>query len=867
MQTILNILYGNLNEEPDKEIITFIKGTEKKAYKYYQLINRIVDYQVWFRENKYIGSDTTVLIVDEISINIVAAFFAAIAAGVRPAFFAYPSEKHSEEQFFHSLQNLHNTHKINLILTNLSLKNKIKMHANHEWNVETLDVVNQLESIDTDFGDSAKEGFIQFSSGTTGIKKGVLITSKMLLGQLDSYYKTLNITADSKIISWLPHYHDMGLVACILMPIIKKIPVVYTTPFEWVKNPQILFNLVESESGTHVWLPNFALGHITKNVSNEKIHTINLNCLRKIILCSEPALSKTIFKFREKYCNCGIEDLIFENCYAMAENTFAVTTTKGGLKSLEIDQKKFRMGDISECKGSGIWLTSAGKCIEGVEVKIIDDEEIALGDQKIGEIAIKSNFLIHQYLHSDNNESYFTEDNWFKTGDLGFLRNGNLYIAGRKKELIIIAGENIYSQDIEDILNANEKLIPGRNVAFGIDDTKGTEALIILAEVKDNRDPPNEIEIRREILNKCGVSVTKLSLVPHMTLLKGTAGKISRSLNRQKYLFEQVGSKKMKKLDTVNLALELSYITGVQNLEANTPLISSGIIDSFSLVVVKTMLEELLGVKIPEDKVSFANFETIKLITQLIESLGISDLKDKTARSEVESDRNKSLEEFERVGMLPTKFSNGIFKDFFVLLMNKLPIPYPAIYKLLLRLAGIKYGRNLKILGKIKFKINGNTSNIQFGDFVTLGDGVDIRIRESGTVILGDRVYVDSNVRLVAARNGNIFIGCGSEIGFNSVINSGGNTTIGRYCMIASGVNINSSKHGVVKNRYIKTQPHSHGIVNIGDDVWIGAGVSILINSYIETGAIIGSNSVVSGKIPEFSVSVGVPAKVIQYRS
>jgi acyl-CoA synthetase (AMP-forming)/AMP-acid ligase II len=128
-------------------------------------------------------------------------------------------------------------------------------------------------------------------------------------------------------------------------------------------------------------------------------------------------------------------------------------------------------------------------------------------------------------------------DGWFKTGDLGFLHEGELYVTGRSKEMLIIGGENIYPQDIEAVLNSKPYLIPGRNVAFGVENEKtGTERLVILAEARAEHMHEDLLPLRTEIMSALGVSVSRIVLLPHRSLLKGTAGKISRFLNKQAYL-------------------------------------------------------------------------------------------------------------------------------------------------------------------------------------------------------------------------------------------------------------------------------------------------------------------------------------------
>lgn len=188
------------------------------------------------------------------------------------------------------------------------------------------------------------------------------------------------------------------------------------------------------------------------------------------------------------------------------------------------------------------------------------------------------------------------------------------------------------------------------------------------------------------------------------------------------------------------------------------------------------------------------------------------------------------------------------------------------IYCLILKLFGIKVGLNTKFQGPINFILNGKINNIFFGKGLIFGKNITLKIREDGKIILEDKVYLDDNVRLIAARSGSIHICEGTNIGYGTIINSGGNVSIGKYCLISNNCNINSSSHGIEKENYIIDQKHLHGNVSIGDDVWLGGFVTVTYNTNINEGAVVGANSLVSKDLQPFSVNVGCPAKKILVR-
>jgi len=226
---------------------------------------------------------------------------------------------------------------------------------------------------------------------------------------------------------------------------------------------------------------------------------------------------------------------------------------------------------------------------------------------------------------------------------------------------------------------------------------------------------------------------------------------------------------------------------------------------------------------------------------------------------------NKKLRD-ESYLRLISKKNNYVKFDFKNKFLNLIPGILSPLYKIFLILFGASIGKNVKFKGKIFFKIKGKFKNITIKNNVILGKNVDLRNRENGKIILNDNSYLDDNVRIIAARDGKINIGKYSEIGINTIINSGGNLNIGEFVLIANNVNINTSSHQTYKNQYIKDQNHIHGNIDISDDVWVGGFTTIVMNTKIGLGAVVGANSLVNSDINEFSINVGCPTKEIKKR-
>jgi acyl-CoA synthetase (AMP-forming)/AMP-acid ligase II/acetyltransferase-like isoleucine patch superfamily enzyme len=858
------------NSDQDFNWLTLVKGENYISYNYSQLESRINDY-CHFYAHKNLKEGDSVLIILKESLDLFASFYAAINLGIIPAYYAYPSPKQTVESFVISMQNLLNYNEISLVITFEEVEIVLRDQKDEfAKNLQTVDFtkINRVDGENQfQFLEITQEAFLQFSSGTTAAKKGVLIDIPSLFNQIEAYAPSLEFNEDSRIISWLPHYHDMGLIACMFLPFIQKIPIIMMSPFEWVKNPGILLKSIEEQQGTHIWLPNFALGHICKTHSENELRSYNLHSLKRIVLCSEPVLYETLSDFKQKMNWDSDSTIRIDNCYAMAENTYAMTQTgPNGINFIEIDENSFQKEHKIVLQTSGKKIASAGYPLPNIQIVINDTHGNALPEDVVGEVLIKSNCMLRGYYKNEKATEEAFVNGFFNTGDLGFFHDGQLYITGRKKELIIVGGENIYPQDIELILNKEEKLVPGRNVVFGVDDDRiGTEKIVILAELKNQHDIPDITLLSSKILNSLNISVREIHFLPHMSLKKGTAGKISRFLNKNAFLSGELNNlsaaKDVNQQDIVREVVLASLPKNlISEIDNHTSLMKSGLIDSFGFTYLVQSLEEKLGFKFSTEYLRNENFETLDAIKNTIKKASGHDLNEPQSPDLIEQ-RESSLERLKK-SRSQSKQPSG-FLEF---LINKLPFKGNFWYSFLLRQMGVQVGKDVQFLGKINIKIRGKASNIVIGDQVILGDGVDLRNRENGKIILHTKVYLDSAVRLVAAREGKIEIGYGSEVGGNTIINSGGLTQIGQYVLIAGNCNINSSSHGISRESFIKEQAHTHGMIQIENDVWIGAGASILMNTFIGEGSVISGNSLVSGKVDPFSIMSGVPAKLIKMR-
>jgi acyl-CoA synthetase (AMP-forming)/AMP-acid ligase II len=274
--------------------------------------------------------------------------------------------------------------------------------------------------------------------------------------------------------------------------------------------------------------------------------------MRGWINCSEPTIAESHRRFHSRFAPYGVREETLLTCYAMAETTFAVTqsTPRQPARVERVDRDLFLGRKLARpCatpETPAMEVLSAGPLLPGAEARIVDADGAPLGERRVGEIALRCNSLFSGYFREPEATAAALRDGWHHSGDLGYLADGHLYVTGRKKDVIIVAGKNLYPQDIERAVSAVPGVYPGRCVALGLDDAGiGTQRLIVLAEVEDEvliHSAELQSAVRAAVGERLDCTIDDLRLLPHRWLLKTSSGKIARQPNLARYQEELIGS-------------------------------------------------------------------------------------------------------------------------------------------------------------------------------------------------------------------------------------------------------------------------------------------------------------------------------------
>jgi fatty-acyl-CoA synthase len=545
---------------PDQVAIhVLLAGKEDYPLTYRELLRGAAGYARTLEEHGVQPGEVVILIFQH-SMELIYAYFGAILRGAIPSIMPFLTEKLLPERYRADLTALVGITKPQAIFTYREFEGEVHTALKDGSSVRTIMIAEDVcppeepdfENLDGLNCQPEDIVLLQHSSGTTGLQKGVALSHQAIFNQLEHYRVALHMNERDVIVSWLPLYHDMGLIACYLMPILLGVPLVLLSPFEWVRAPYRLMQAVSKYKGSLSWLPNFAYNFCAQKTRDRDLEGVDLSSWRAISNCSEPMRYESHKAFHERFKSYGLTWEALCTSYAMAENVFAVT--QGGVdvpvRVDEIDREALQVQRVARKAAQSvptIKMLSAGPPIPGTFVRAVDERGKSIPDRTIGELAVHSDCMLTEYYHRpDATAKAIIKDaenhEWYLTGDFGYLADGEVYVCGRKKELIIVGGKNIYPMDLEELAMQVKGVHAGRAVAFGVyNETAGTEDVVIVAEV-DTENPEERYAIsdaiRANVTRGSAVALRHVHLVDRKWLVKTSSGKNARVANKEKFLKE-----------------------------------------------------------------------------------------------------------------------------------------------------------------------------------------------------------------------------------------------------------------------------------------------------------------------------------------
>ena len=387
--------------------------------------------------------------------------------------------------------------------------------------------------------------FLQYTSGSTGNPKGVILTHADLLASLDAMHQALEIDGDDVFVSWLPLYHDMGLIGAWLGSLYYALPLVLMSPLHFLARPVRWLQAVHRYRATLSGGPNFAYELCSRRIEEPELAGLDLGSWRVAFNGAEPVSPATSQRFAERFAGCGFAPRALTPVYGLAEATLGVAFTPVGRGpryehvEREAMQRRRYAKPPDSPEDASLTFVSSGVPLPGFEVRVVDDAGREGAERVEGRVQFRGPSTTSGYYRDPEATRALFDGDWLESGDLGYVAGGELFITGRAKDLIIRAGRNLYPYELEQALAELRGVRRGCVAVFGSrDPATGTERLVVVAETRE-RDPAVRGALARAIeataITHLDSPPEEVLLVPPHTVLKTSSGKIRRRAIRELY--------------------------------------------------------------------------------------------------------------------------------------------------------------------------------------------------------------------------------------------------------------------------------------------------------------------------------------------
>ena len=399
--------------------------------------------------------------------------------------------------------------------------------------------------------------FLQYTSGSTGTPKGVMVTHRNLMMNSAMSRDAFELTPGSVYVSWLPLFHDMGLMG-MLQGVFSGLHTLLMSPLDFVTRPSRWLEAISKHRASISGGPNFAYELCTTKITDEELQSLDLSCWRIAFNGAEPVQAEVLRRFSQRFAGCGFRHQAHYPCYGLAEATLFVSGSAGPREPVIKTLSRTRLveNDVREAEGPRDdvkTLVSCGRAFHDEVIKIVEAEtRTELPERRLGEVWVSGSNVARGYWRNEpateeTFHAFLPNDHrtYLRTGDLGFLDEGELYITGRLKDLIIVRGQNHYPQDIElTAQQSHAALVAGGGAAFALSPSEegreGTERVVLVHEVRRTaRNLPHEeviAAIKEAVTEALGVELDPIVLVQEQSIPKTSSGKIQRRQTRQLFL-------------------------------------------------------------------------------------------------------------------------------------------------------------------------------------------------------------------------------------------------------------------------------------------------------------------------------------------
>ena len=560
MDSILAPFYDWVDREPDRLLYSFldIDGRITESFTYAQFLQRTTDIAAHIRATHPMRRGERVLLAYPPGVEMICAFVACVRLGLIPVP-VYPPTGHGFQAALAKTEFIARDCGASAVLTSRSYywsmrvneaRNAVATFSFHRSSVARLAWIVSTDAprvARAELDDAHSDVlFLQYTSGSTTEPKGVMVTHDNLLTNCDAVvdHRPVGVT-------WLPQYHDMGLIGYYLFFALKGGTTYGFSPVDFIRRPALWLETITKYRGSASSAPNFAYAYCLRRdkVPDEALEQYDLRSLRFLMAAAEPVRPHVYRDFARRFAPCGLDPASFFTAYGLAEFTLAVSNYGRSTRSIDraaLLRHRVQPAALDASDADVTTLMSCGRVLGDTEVRIVDIAGVprSARDGEVGEIWIRGSSKCAGYWRRPELTDAVFEarlphepsgGTWLRSGDMGFIHDGELYLCGRSKDMLIVRGLNYYPQDIEAIVEDDGHVRKGCVAAFARE-ANGQEELVVVAELKDARHVPDVRELNQRLMQGLGIAASCVVFVRARTIPKTSSGKIARHVVHERWL-------------------------------------------------------------------------------------------------------------------------------------------------------------------------------------------------------------------------------------------------------------------------------------------------------------------------------------------
>lgn len=545
--TLVDVLEWHARENPERVHVHFYDDGVGDAMTYGQLWSEARTVAGALQQHDFSVADRVAIMLPT-GRDYFAAFYGVLIAGGVPVSLYPPFRANQIGEYLQRQGAILRNCEATMLITAREVQTAARMLRLQVESLRAVVTVNDLREAAAQPSEVAREAsdlaFLQYTSGSTGAPKGVMLTHANVLANIRAMNTVIQAREDDVFVSWLPLYHDMGLIGAWLGSLYTGMPLVVLSPLAFLARPLRWLQAIHRYRGTLSAAPNFAYALCLRRIAAEDVAGLDLSSWRIAFNGAEPISQDTLSRFAARFAACGFRRDTLYPVYGLAEACVGLTFPPLGRGPLidrvqrEAFTRQGRALPAADDEDALPWV-GCGRALPGHEVRVIDADGREAPERQEGRVQFRGPSATQGYFHNPDATARLFDGLWLETGDRGYLAQGDLYITGRSKDMIIRGGRNIYPQELEEAAGAIAGVRKGCVAAFAQPDPiQGTERLVMLVETRETV-PSVKARIRADVnsavTNLIGAPADEVVLVPPHTVPKTSSGKIRRAASRALY--------------------------------------------------------------------------------------------------------------------------------------------------------------------------------------------------------------------------------------------------------------------------------------------------------------------------------------------